>query len=66
MKYGKYYNTFFASGLAALLILVCLIIYIAYKKYQHYNPFGIMFNLLLVQCMKTIRIFTVGLFFQIW
>jgi hypothetical protein len=63
LKYGRYYNSFFASGLAALIILVGLFIYIGYKKYQRTNPMGIMFNLVLIQIMLTIRIFMVGLFF---
>ncbi len=48
LKYGRYYNSFFASGLAALIILVGLITYIGYKKYQRANPMGIMFNLVLI------------------
>ncbi len=66
LKYGRYYNSFFASGLAALIILVGLFAYVGYKKYQRTNPMGIMFNLVLIQIMLTIRIFMVGLFFQIW
>ncbi len=66
MKYGRYYNSFFASGLAALLILVGLFLYIGVKRYQRMNPMGIMFNLVLIQIMLTFRIFFVGLFFQIW
>ena len=48
LKYGRYYNSFFASGLAALLILVGLFLFIGYKKYQRTNPMGIMFNLVLI------------------
>jgi hypothetical protein len=48
LKYGRYYNSFFASGLAALLILVGLFLYVGYKKYQRTNPIGIMFNLVLI------------------
>lgn len=66
LKFGRYYNSFFASGLAALLILGGLFMYIAAKKYQRMNPIGIMFNLVLIQIMHTFRIFLVGLFFQIW
>jgi heme/copper-type cytochrome/quinol oxidase subunit 4 len=66
LKYGRYYNSFFASGLAAMLILVGLFLYMGYKKYQRTNPMGIMFNLVLIQIMLTFRIFLVGLFFQIW
>ena len=66
LKYGRYSNSFFASGLAALLILVGLFLSIGYKKYQRTNPRGIMFNLVLIQIMLTCRIFMVGLFFQIW
>ena len=66
LKYGRYYNSFFASGLAALLILGGLFMYITVKKYQRMNPMGIMFNLVLIQIMHTFRIFLVGLFFQIW
>jgi hypothetical protein len=66
LKYGRYYNSFFASGLAALIILGGLFIYIGMKKHQRMNPMGIMFNLVLIQIMHTFRIFLVGLFFQIW
>lgn len=66
LKYGKYYNAFFASGLAALIVLIGIMCFIGYKKYQRYNPIGIMFNLVFVQVMLTGRIFIVGLFFQIW
>ena len=66
MQYGKYYNTFFAIGLAALLILLGLMFYVGFKKYQRYNPLGIMFNLILIQIMLTLRIFLAGFFFQIW
>ena len=66
LKYGKYYNAFFASGLAALIVLIGLMVFIGLKKYQRTNPIGIMFNLLFVQVMLTGRIFIVGLFFQIW
>ena len=48
LKYGRYYNSFFASGLAALIILIGLFVFIGYKKYQRTNPMGIMFNLVLI------------------
>ena len=66
LKLGKYYNVFFATGLAALLICGGLAAYLGIKKYQRYNPVGIMFNLLVIQICLTIRIFIVGLFYQIW
>jgi hypothetical protein len=52
--------------MAALVVLVGLMAYVGVKKYQRYNPIGIMFNLLLVQIMLTMRIFMMGLLFQIW
>lgn len=48
LKYGKYYNVFFSAGLAALLICGGLVLYIGAKKFQKYNPVGIMFNILLI------------------
>lgn len=32
-KYGKYYNMFFATGLASLLILIGLFMYLGNRKY---------------------------------
>jgi bacteriorhodopsin len=48
LQYGKYYNAFFAAGMAALVVLVGLMSYMAHKRLQRTNPIGIMFNLLLI------------------
>lgn len=48
LQYGRYYNTFFASGFAGLVILLGLLVFIVVKKYQRTNPIGIMFNLLII------------------
>jgi hypothetical protein len=48
LKFGRYYNTYFATGLAALIILVGLMAFVGIKKYQRFNPVGFMFNLLLI------------------
>eukprot|EP00347_Sterkiella_histriomuscorum_P012367 403368858 len=65
-KYGKYYNMFFGSGAAGLVALTALLIYIGRKRYQRYNPIGIMFNQIVVQIALSFRLFLVGLLFQIW
>jgi hypothetical protein len=52
--------------MASLVVLFGLISYIWIKQYQRQNPLGIMFNLVLVQILLTVRVFMVGLFFQIW
>lgn len=33
LKYGKYYNAYFASGMAAMVVLVGLMVYVGLKKY---------------------------------
>lgn len=66
LEFGKYYNAYFATGMAALIVMSGLIVYIWMKRYQRTNPMGVMFNLILIQIMLTIRLFMVGLFFQIW
>lgn len=66
LGFGKYYNSYFACGMASLIVLIGLSAYISMKNYQRQNPLGIMFNLVLVQILLTIRVFMVGLFFQIW
>ena len=60
LEFGKYYNAYFATGMAALIVMSGLIVYIWMKRYQRTNPMGVM------QIMLTIRLFMVGLFFQIW
>ena len=63
---AKYYNLFFASGLASLIVLIGLFAYISHKKYQRSNPLGIMTNQMFVRIALSFRLFFVGLLFQIW
>lgn len=66
LQFGKFYNAYFACGMASLILLIGINAYIWMKHYQRQNPLGIMFNLVLVQILLTCRVFMVGLFFQIW
>ncbi len=43
---GKYYNMFFGTGFAGLVIIVGLIVYIIRSKYQRSSPMGIMLHML--------------------
>ncbi|CDW74551.1 phosphatidylinositol-4-phosphate 5-kinase [Stylonychia lemnae] len=55
-KYSKYYNMFFGSGIASLAALFALFFYIGNKRYQRFNPIGIMFNQIVVQIALSFRL----------
>lgn len=67
LGYGPFYNMFFGVGLSIIMVIVVLMTWIGFiKQFHRYNPFGILFHILLVQLFLACRIFLVGLFYQIW
>jgi uncharacterized membrane protein len=61
--FSSFYNMFFGIGVALILVILGLLAFMGIKKFQKFNPIGIMYHMLIVQLFLSLRIFVVGLFF---